>query len=150
MQSLPQQLFVAGMPKTNQRIHTAAQVADAHGTGKRVAVYLAERLYLHGAGKGYQCVGTDIPRGGEEAHHEQQRNLGQQHKLPPVHTLGLAPAQADTLSRRHAQRKGQHRDEIVGEPCEIALEQALAHQDDVAGLGVGKHLAAPDVGVGVL
>ena len=64
--------------------------------------------------------------------------------------LCFPPAQADALRRRHTQRKGQHRDKIVGEPGKIALEQALAHQDDVAGLGIGKHLAAPDVGVGIL
>ena len=38
----------------------------------------------------------------------------------------------------------------MGEPGKIALEQALAHQHDVAGLRVGEHLAASDVGVRVL
>ncbi len=150
MQGLPQQLFIAGMPERDQRVHAAAQIADAHGAGKGVAVHLAERLHLHGAGEGYQRIGGHIPFGREKAHRKQHGNLGQQYQLPPVHALGLPPAQADALRRRYAQRKGKHWHKIVAEPRQIALKQALAHQHDVAGLRIGKYLAAPDVGIGVL
>ena len=53
-----------------QRIHAAAQVADAHGAGKGVAVHLAEGLHLHRAGKRDQRVGHQIPLLREEADHE--------------------------------------------------------------------------------
>ena len=80
----------------------------------------------------------------------EQQNLHHQHQLPPVQALGLPVADVDGLGRRHAQRKGEQRHQIVQHPRQVPVKGGLAHQHDVAGLGVGKHLAAPDIGVGVL
>ena len=116
MQGLPQSVFIVAVSECDQRVHAAAQVADAHGTGKRVAMHLAERLHLHGAGKRDQRVCANIPRGREEAHREQQHDLGQHDELTPVDAAGLPPAQADALRRGHTQCKGQNGDKIVGKP----------------------------------
>ena len=150
VQRLVQHLFVVQVEVDHQRFHAAAQVANAHGAGERVAVYLAEGLHLHGAGEGHQCVGGQVQRVGDESDAEEQQNLHHQHQLPPVQALGLPVADVDRLGHCHAQCKGEQRYQIVQHPRKIPVKGGLAHQHDVAGLSVGKYLAAANVGVGVL
>lgn len=76
-----------GLAPDAKGLHAAAQVADAHGTGKGVAVHLAESLYLHGAGEGNNGVGQQVLRLRQKAHREQQQHLAQHHQLPPVQPL---------------------------------------------------------------
>ena len=80
VQGLPQSAFIVAVSECDQRVHAAAQVADAHGTGKRVAMHLAERLHLHGAGKGDDGVGQQVLFLRQKAHKEQQQNLAQHHQ----------------------------------------------------------------------
>ena len=133
-----------------QRIHAAAQVADAHGAGKGVAVHLAEGLHLHRAGKRDQRVGHQIPLLREEADHEQHHDLAQHHQLPPVEPLHLLEFLAQQFRREHAQRKEAQRHQIVQHRTPVALDQLHAAQHDVAGLCIGKHLAAIQIGINVL
>ena len=60
MGSLIQGFFVMGLAICTQGFHAAADVTDTHGAGKGKAVDLAERLYLHGAGKGNHGIGNQI------------------------------------------------------------------------------------------
>ena len=67
-----------------------------------------------------------------------------------MQALGLAVADMDGLGHCYAQRKGEQRHQIVQHPRQVPVKGSLAHQHDVAGLGVGKHFTAPDIGVGIL
>ena len=60
MEGLKQYLFIVCLLIGTQCFHTTSQIADAHGAGKSIAVDLSESLYLHGTGKGHQCVGNQI------------------------------------------------------------------------------------------
>ena len=91
-----------------------------------------------------------IQRVGQEPYPEQQQNFHHQHQLPPVQALGLAVADMDGLGHCHAQRKGEQRHQIVQHPRQVPVKGGLTHQHDVAGLSVGKYLAAANVGVSVL
>lgn len=63
---------------------------------------------------------------------------------------GCLVAVTDLLCDKHAQRKREEREQIVQSRYPIALHQMLAHQNDVAGLGIGEHFVAHIVGIGVL
>ena len=67
-----------------------------------------------------------------------------------MQVFGFPVADVDDLGRRHAQCKGEQRYQIVQHPRKIPVKGGLTHQHDVAGLSVGKYLAAANVGVGVL
>ena len=133
---------VAAHQPCAEGIHGAAQIADAHGAGERVAVHLAERLHLHRAGKRHQRIGGHIKRVGDEPDAEQQQNFHHQHQLPPVEPLHLLEFLAQQFRREHAQRKEAQRHQIVQHRTPVALDQLHAAQHDVAGLCIGKHLAA--------
>ena len=51
---------------------------------------------------------------------------------------------------RHAGRKGRYGRQVMQQARPVGRKQRLAHKHDVAGLRVGEHAAAPQVGVGVL
>ena len=125
-----------------QGVHAAAQIADAHGAGKGVAVHLAEGLYLHCTGEGDEGVGHQIPFLREEAHHEEHQDLAQHHQLPPVEPLHLPEFLAQQLRRKNAQREEAERHQIAQHGFPVAFDQLHAAQHDVAGLGVGEHFAA--------
>ena len=56
----------------------------------------------------------------------------------------------DRLRRRYPQGEGHHGEEIADGPGPVPVEQALAQQDDVACLSVGKDSAPAEVGVCIL
>ena len=143
-------LGVAGAAPDTQGLHAAAQVADAHGAGKGVAVHLAERLHLHGAGKGDDGVGQQVLLLRQKAHKEQQQHLAQHHQLPPVEPLHVPEVLLHLFGGQHAQRKGAQGHQIMQHPLPVSVHQVGTEQHDVAGLRVGKYLAAEQVGVGVL
>lgn len=51
-----QLIFFPFSDSSIKMIHAASQVADTHGAGIGTASYGAERLYLHGTGKGCKSV----------------------------------------------------------------------------------------------
>ena len=67
--------------------------------------------------------------------------------MEPLQILQLLVHQ---LCREHAQRKEAQGHKIMQHTPPLPGKGMDSHQHDVAGLGVGKHLAAPDVGVGIL
>ena len=116
-----------GLAPDAECFHTAAQVTNAHGAGKCIAVHLAEGLYLHGAGEGDEGVGQQIQLLRQKAHDEEHQDLEQHHQLTPVEPLHPLELEADELSHKNAP---------------LARKQLDGHQHDVAGLGVGEDLAA--------
>ena len=139
-----------GLAPDAESLHAAAQVADAHGTGKGVAVHLAEGLHLHGAGEGNNGVGQQILRLRQKAHRKQQQHLAQHHQLPPVQPLHCLKALPHFFRSQHPQRKGAQRHQIVQHLVPLTIHDIGAQQHDIAGLGIGKHLAPEQIGVGVL
>ena len=55
-----------------------------------------------------------------------------------------------TFRRENAQQKRQHWDEIPGAVPPLPVKQIGTEQHDIARLGIGKHLAPAEIGVGVL
>ena len=53
----------------------ASEISDAHGGRVAVAMHLAERLYLHGAGKRYKGGCDHIQRMGDKSHDTQDQHL---------------------------------------------------------------------------
>ena len=143
-------LRFVGLAPDAQRLHAAAQVTDAHGAGKGVAVHLAESLHLHGAGKRDDGVGQQVLLLRQKAHEEQQQPFAQHHQLPPVERAHLPEALPHFFSGEHPQRKGAQRHQIMQHPLPVAIHQVGAEQHDIAGLCVGKHFAPEQVGIGVL
>ena len=139
-----------GVAPDAKGLHAAAQVADAHGTGKGVAVHLAESLHLHGAGKRNDGVGQQVQRLGQKAHRKQQQHLAQHHQLPPVQPLHRLKVLPHFFRSQHPQRKGAQRHQIVQYLIPPAIHDIGAQQHDIAGLGIGKHLAPEQIGVGIL
>ena len=133
-----------------QVLHAAAHVANAHGAGICIAVHLAERLYLHGADKADQHIGQPVQIVGDKANNKQQCNLNQQNQLAPVESLHQVVAVADALGKIDTGGKGQQRQKIPQRFGKITLAKIGGHQHDIAGLSVGKNLAAAHVGVSVL
>ena len=74
-EGLVQRLTVACLAVGTQGFHAASDISDAHGTREGVAVDLAERLHLHGAGEGYHCIGEDIHILGDDSDHKEQQDL---------------------------------------------------------------------------
>ena len=133
-----------------QRFHTASDVADAHGTGKGKAVHLPEGLNLHGAGKRNQSIGNQIELIRKETDQKQQQNFQNQNQLAPVNAFCLLILLTNQLGSSNSEGKENNRDEIVQRGAKIACKNMLAEQNDIAGLGVGKHFAPEQVGIGVL
>ena len=127
MQRLAQRLrpFVAQV--NGQALGSAAQIADAHGAGISVAVYLAEGLHLHGAGEGYQSGCNDVVLCGNEADKQEQNKFDGDDNLPPMQADGCFVAVTDLLCDKHAQREREEREQIVQSRHPIALHQMLAH-----------------------
>ena len=125
MPGLAQGFPVVEPQPRHQGIHAAAQVADAHGAGKGIAVHLAESLYLHGAGKGDQGVGGQVEGVGKESHQEEQQDFHQQHQLPPVQAAVLFKEDADQFGGGHARGEGQHRHQVVEEAGPVPGEEGL-------------------------
>ena len=67
-----------------------------------------------------------------------------------MHLLRVLEMAVDALRREDPQQKRQHRDEIPGAVPPLAVKQIGAAQYDVARLGIGKHLAPAEIGIGVL
>ena len=87
---------------------------------------------------------------GDKANNKQQCNLNQQNQLAPVESLHQVVAVADALGKIDAGGKGQQRQKIPQRFGKITLAKIGGHQHDIAGLSVGKNLAAAHVGVSVL
>lgn len=145
-----QQTPVTGMSFRQQGFHTAAQIADTHGTGKGIAIDLAKCLDLHSAGEGDHGVGQQVHGRGQKSHAEQQGHFKQENQLPPVHGVCGLKSPADLFRGHHAHTKGQQRNHIVQSPGPVSGKNVLAQQDNIAGLGIGKDFPAGDVGVGIL
>ena len=82
--------------------------------------------------------------------HEADLHSGKISIKSPVQPLQLLEPAADLHGGKDPQRKGHNGHQILGRGRKAAGEQVGAHQYDVAGLGVGEHLAPAAVGVGVL
>ena len=147
---LAEGLGVAAHQPRTERVHAAAQVADAHGAGEGVAVHLAEGLHLHRAGEGDDGIGQQVQLLRQKAHDEEQQDLEQHHQLTPVEPLHLLQLEADELGSEDAQRKGAQGDQIPQGFAPLARKGMDRHQHDVAGLGVGKDLAAEEISINVL
>ena len=139
-----------GLAPDAKGLHAAAQVADAHGTGKGVAVHLAESLHLHGAGKRNDGVCQQVLRLRQKAHRKQQQHLAQHHQLPPVQPLHCLKVLPHFFCDQHPQRKSAQGHQIVQHLIPPAIHDVGAQQHDIAGLGIGKHLAPEQIGIGVL
>ena len=81
---------------------------------------------------------------------EQQQHLAQHHQLPPVEPLHVPEVLLHLFGGQYAQRKGAQGHQIMQHPLPVPVHQVGTEQHDVAGLRVGKYLAAEQVGVGVL
>ena len=149
-QGFVQHLPVMCVKINAQGLGAAAHVADAHGAGIGVAPDLAEGLHLHGAYKGNQGVGQGVDALGQKSHRKQQDDLRQNDELPPVHLFHVLEMAVHAFRRENAQQERQHRDEVPGTVPPLPVKQIGAEQDDVARLGIGKHLAPAEIGVGVL
>ena len=126
------------------------EVADAHGRGDGVAVNFTEGLHLEAAGQGGQAVGQQIPRLGLEGHEDQHPDLDQHADLPPVQAdLPALEMLPDEKGQGDARAEGQHGAAVLLDHAPVALGEVHAEEQDVARLGVGKDLAAEQVGVGV-
>ena len=141
--------FVRFAPNA-ERLDTAAQVANAHRAGKRIAVHLAERLHLHRAGERHDGVRQQIAAFGQEADNQQQEHFSQHDQLPPVQALHGAEALAHSLRHQHTEGKRAQRDEVVQYHPPLPVHNMRAEQDDVARLRVGEHFAAKQVGIRIL
>ena len=72
------------------------------------------------------------------------------HQLTPVEPLHLLQLEADELGSEDAQRKGAQGNQIPQGLAPLACKGMDRHQHDVAGLGVGKDLAAEEISINVL
>lgn len=138
---------VAAYRIAEQRFHTGAQITNAHGAGKAIAVHLAKRLHLHGAGKADKTVCQRVDGFGHKAHRKQDQYLRQQHPLPPVKP---AFPQAHPLGGGNACRKKCKRHQIAENALRLTVDHGLRQQHNVAGLCVGKHVPPQNIGVGIL
>ena len=102
-----------GLAPDAECFHTAAQVTNAHGAGKCIAVHLAERLHLHCAGEGNDGVCQQVLLLWQKANNEQQKHFAQHHQLPPVKPLHVAKALPHLFCHQYAQRKSTQRNQIV-------------------------------------
>ena len=149
VQGLVQGARGADLAVRTQGFHTAAQVSDAHGAGKSIAVHFAESLHLHSAGKGDKGVGCRVPAFRQKSNAEQQPDLRHQHQLTPVQ-VGMAAFAADGFCGGNAHSKADQGDQAAQRSGKIPRKQVVAQQHDIAGLGVGKHTAPGKVGIGIL
>lgn len=67
-----------------QGLHPGPQVADAHGGGNAVALYLAEGLHLDAAGQRGEAIGPKMLSCREKADPEEDQNFDKEGELPPV------------------------------------------------------------------
>ena len=150
VESFVLRLGVAGAHPSAEGFHAAPQVADAHGAGETIAVYLPEGLYLHGAGKGDDGIRQQVPLLWEETDCKQQNNLAQDDQLPPVERLQSFELSVQHLRGKNAQCKGQQGNEIMEDFIPLPGEQVVAQKNDVAGLGVGEYFSTEKVGISIL
>ena len=133
-----------------QRFRAAAEIADAHRARVGVAAHLAERLHLHGTDERHKHIGRHVPLLRQKADEKEQHDLREDDELPPVDLFHALKAPVDALGNEYPEREREHRHEIAHGARRVALKKIGAQKDDVAGLGVGKHLAAAEIGIGVL
>ena len=115
-----------------------------------MAAHLAERLHLHGADERHKHIGRHVPLLRQKADGKEQHDLREDDELPPVDLFHALKAPVDALSDEYSEREREHRHEIAHGARRVALKKIGAQKDDVAGLSVGKHLAAAEIGIGVL
>ena len=139
-----------GLAPDAECFHTAAQVTNAHGAGKCIAVHLAERLHLHCAGEGNDGVCQQVLLLWQKANNEQQKHFAQHHQLPPVKPLHVAKALPHLFCHQYAQRKSTQRNQIVQHPIPLTIHDVGTQQHDVAGLCICKHLTAEQIRIGIL
>lgn len=128
----------------------ASHIADAHGAGIRVTAYLAEGLHLHGADKGDECIRKDIQLLRQKSDKKQQRNLRQNDDLPPMHLFHVLIVPADRFRYKDAEYKCKQRHEIAPAVRPISFEEIGTEKNDISCLRICEHLAAAEVGIGVL
>ena len=133
-----------------EKIGGTAQISDAHGGCHSISLNLPETVYLHGAGKGDQGVGKDVKGLRDQSYREEDHALDGQDDLAPVYpSVGLAQM-ADPLGQEDPRPKGRNGNKIAQGVLKTALRRIDAHENEVAGLGIGKDAAPAYVGVGVL
>ena len=145
-----QHLAVARVEVNAQRLRAAAHIADAHRARVGVAAHLAEGLHLHGADERNERVGSRAALLRQKADKEQQHDLRQKNELPPVYPLHVLEMPMNTLSHENTQHEREHRHKIASAVRPVTIEKIGAEEHDVARLRVGKHLAAAEIGIGVL
>ena len=128
-----------------QALRAAPQVPDAHRACISVSVHLSEGLNLHGAGKGNQHI-CDHAAGRivrQKPNQSKQQDLNGKDNLSPVDPAVFTSV-FDPLRDKDTRGKGNQREHIVKAAAPVSHHKILAHQDHVAGLRIGKHMA-PDV-----
>ena len=114
MSGFSQELSILGSAARHEGFHAAAEVADAHGAGKGIAVHLTECLNLHGAGKGNQGVCQHVQGLRQQSHRQQQQNF--QMYLPDQYEVAknarLETLEDGTVTIRHRDTMAQERVKI--------------------------------------
>lgn len=133
-----------------KEVSGAAQVSDAHGGCHGISLDLPEAVYLHGAGEGNQGIGKDIEGLRDQSYCEEDHAFDSQDDLTPVDpSVGLAQM-ADPLGQEDPRPKSGNGDEIAQGILKTSLRGIDAHENEIAGLGIGENAAPAYVGVGVL
>ena len=132
-----------------QGLHPGPQVADAHGGGDAVALYLAEGLHLDAAGEGGKAIGDKVLPRREKADPEKDEDLGGKGQLPPVQAAHAAKAGAYGGGQRNADGKADHRQQVAQAVAGAPLRNSDGKKQDVAGLGVGKNVPPCHIAVSI-
>ena len=132
-----------------QGLHPGPQVADAHGGGNAVALYLAEGLHLDAAGQRGEAIGPKMLSCREKADPEEDQNFDKEGELPPVQAAHVAKAGAHSGGQGNAQGKADHRQQIPQAIGRTALRDGDGEQQNIAGLGIGKDMAPGHVAVSI-
>ena len=128
-------------------LRAAAQIARAHCGGKRHAADLSEALHLKRAHKCHQGVCEYVVHScGFNKGYKHQSDYFRRHGyLPPVDVIILLKKLFNPLGAKNAAGKCRYRDKVKKCVLKIALGKLCAHQNDVAGFGIGKNFAAANL-----
>ena len=89
VKTCPQGVFFFVAQISRKSSGAASEISDAHGGRVAVAMHLAERLYLHGAGKRYKGSGDHIQGMGNKSHDTKDQHFHKDNELAPVEHLAF-------------------------------------------------------------
>ena len=148
---IPQKRMVAPLDILVEIFHAVFDVADAHGRGGRHIAEALEGLDLDGAGEGNDAVCSDVVFAERnERIGQEQSDLDQEDALVAVQKAAAAEPVADDAGDEHTGGKAEDGQCIAEYAVGIAVHDIDAEQEKIAGLRIGKDLAASHIGVGVL